>query len=204
MKPASLRRCLAVFVGVLAGRLLMPPAAHALELIFVFDGMIGKFRHLEAGKTTRFPPAEVEMNFTSSSGSPKGRYDIAPRCLLPDCGYVSVTDEGSIVTTPANFHGHHAGWQLLITSPALNRPGATPWPLYGSLSYCPGYEVDGDAEQCPTPGPGTEPRAGWLTPPPHADPWDSAVPGPLPVLGVAAAFRFSRKLNSRIRATPQR
>lgn len=211
MKPASLLGTSAALIAAIAGLLLLPQVASAQpkgasarELLFVFDGLIGTFRGMEAGKTNEFPPAEVEMNFASSSGSPKGRYDKAPRCLLPDCGYVSVTTDGSIFTTPANFHGHNAGWQLLITSSALHGPGAPPWPLYGSLTYCPGYEVDGDAEQCPTPASGTEPRAGWLTPPPHGDPTGTSVPGPLPLLGVAAAFRFSRKLKRRIGATLQR
>ncbi len=202
MKPASLHGSSAVFIGVLATALLVqPPAAFALDLIFVFDGLIGTFRHLEAGTATAVPPAEVEMNFASSSGSPKGRYAKAPRCILPDCGYVSVTADGSIFTTPTRFHGHKDGWQLLITSPS---PSPSPWPLFGTLMYCPGYEVDGDPERCPAPGPGTEPRSGWLTPPPHGDPGDNGVPGPLPILGVAAAFGFSRTLRSRIRNSPQR
>jgi hypothetical protein len=191
-------------MGALANALLVPPAAAALDLVFVFDGVVGTFRALETGKANGFPPAAVDMTSTASSGSPKGRYDLAPRCLLPECGYVSVTADGSTVTTPASFHGHNAGWQLLITSPAVDGPGVPPWPLYGSLTYCPGYEVHGDAEQCPTPGPGTEPRAGWLTPPPHADPRATGTPGPLPLLGVVAALRFSLKLKSRIGATPQR
>ena len=202
MKPASPHWSSAVFIGVLATALLaQPPAAFALDLIFIFDGLSGTFRNLEAGTATGFPPAEVEMNFASSSGSPKGLYTKAPRCLLPDCGYVSVTADGSIFTSPARFHGHNDGWQLLITTPT---PSPLPWPLFGTLMYCPGYEVDGDLERCPAPGPGTEPRSGWLTPPPQGDPGDDGVPGPLPFLGVAAAFGFSRKLRRRIRNSPQR
>jgi hypothetical protein len=201
MKPASLQGSSAVFIGAIAASLVAAPAAFAVDLVFVFDGVIGTFRSLEAGTLNGFPPAEVEMKFVSSAGSPKGRYDKAPRCLLPDCGYVSVTADGSIFTSPGLFHGHNGGWQLLITSPS---PTPAEWPLFGSLWYCPGYEVDGDPEKCPAPGPGTEPRSGWLTPPPHGDPGDQGVPGPLPFLGIAAAFGFSRRLRGRIRATPQR
>lgn len=203
MKPSSLRWCSAVFIGAVAAVLLIqPPAAFALDLIFVFDGVIGTFRSLEAGTATGFPPAEVEMNFVTSAGSPKGRYDKAPRCILPDCGYVSVTADGSIFTSPALFHGHNGGWQLLITSSPPATRSTSEWTLFGSLLYCPGFEVDGDPENCPAPGPGTESRAGWLTPPPRADPADPAVPGPLPFLGVAAAFGFSRPLRRRIRNAP--
>jgi hypothetical protein len=207
MKPASLHGCSAVFIGILAAALLvLPPAAFAIDFIFVFDGLIGTFRSLEAGTATEFPPAEVEMNYASSSGSPKGRYEKAPRCILPDCGYVSVTANGSIFTSPARFHGHNNGWQLLITSPTpsdasvtRSNPAAEFGKLYGTLMYCPGYEVDGDDEKCPAPGPSSEPRAGRLYPPPHGDPGDHGVPGPLPFLGVAAAFGFSRRLRSRSR-----
>ncbi len=207
MKPASLRGSLAVFMGAVAAALLVQPPAMALDLTFVFDGVIGTFRGLEAGKANAFPPAEVEMNFASSSGSPKGRFDKAPRCLLPDCGYVSVTADGAIFSTPALFHGHNAGWQLLITSSAedarrLQPSGSTlaDGVLHGSLLYCPGFELHGDPEQCPSPAPGTEPRSGRLDPPPRGDPADPAVPGPLPFLGVAAGFGFSRKLRTRIRS----
>ncbi|MCT0206110.1 hypothetical protein KQ305_00035 [Synechococcus sp. CS-1332] len=203
MKPASLQGPLAVFIGAIATVLVAAPAAFAVDLVFVFDGVIGTFRSLEAGTVNGFPPAEVEMNFVSSAGSPKGRYDKAPRCLLPDCGYLSVTADGSIFTSPALFHGHNGGWQLLITSSPPTARSTSEWTLFGSLLYCPGYEVDGDPEKCPAPGPGNESRAGWLTPPPRADPGEP-VPGPLPLLGAAAAFGFSRKLRTRIRKTSQR
>jgi hypothetical protein len=211
MKPASLHGSSAVFMGAIAAALLAQPPAMALDLTFVFDGVIGTFRGLEAGKANGFPPAEVEMNFASSSGSPKGRFNKAPRCLLPDCGYVSVTADGSIFSTPALFHGHNAGWQLLITSSAENTRRLQPSSsaledgvLYGSLLYCPGFELHGDLERCPSPAPGTETRSGRLDPPPRGDPADPAVPGPAPFLGAAAAFGFSRQLRTRIRKSPQR
>ncbi len=194
MKRKQVRGFPTTFIGAIAGILLAPQAAYSLGLIFVFDGVLGTFRSLEAGVTTNFPPGEVEINF----GPAKGFYIKAPRCILPDCGYVSVTAKGSIFTAPAFFHGQNNGWQLLITSPP---PTPTSWTVFGSLLYCPGYEVDGDPEKCPAPGPGTESRAGWLTPPPHPDPGEDsgpAVPGPLPWLGVAAAFGLSRKLRRRI------
>lgn len=201
MKLASLYGSAAIWVGVIGGLLLSAPRAFALDLNFVFDGVIGTFRNLEAGVATSFPPAEVEINF----GPPKGLYSKSPRCLLPDCGYVLVTADGSIFSTPALFHGHNAGWQLLITPSPQNdsglrtsSSGVDDGTLYGSLLYCPGFEVHGDLEQCPKPAPGTEPRGGRLDPPPLADPGEEAVPGPLPFLGFAAAFGFSRKLKRRI------
>ncbi len=202
MMPASLHRSAAIFLGAVAGALAAQPPAFAGDLIFVFDGLIGTFRNLEAGTATSSPPAEVEMNVASSSGSPKGRFETAPRCLLPDCGYISVTANGSTFIGPTVFHGHNGGWQLLISSVPQHDPGATPWDLNGLLLYCPGFELAGDLEQCPAPGPGTEPRSGWLTPPPHGDPGDPAVPGPAPFLGAAAAFGFSRRLRRRIRNAP--
>lgn len=191
MKRNEVREFSSFFIGAVAGILLAPQAAYSLDVIFVFDGVVGTFHSLEAGVTTKFPPGEVEINF----GPAKGFYLKAPRCILPNCGYVSVTAAGSTLTTPALFHGHNNGWQLLITSPPPTPAG---WPLFGSLLYCPGYEVHGDPEKCPAPGPGTESRSGWLTPPPHPDPGEDAVPGPLPWLGVAAAFGLSRKLRRRI------
>ncbi|MCP9834933.1 MULTISPECIES: hypothetical protein [unclassified Cyanobium] len=218
MKPASLLAFPPAIFTAFAIILLAPPSTHALELKFVFEGALGTFRRLAPGVSNGFPPGEVEISFASSSGSAKGLYATAPRCLLPDCGFVSVTVDGSKFTTPAFFHGHNAGWQLLITSSPPNAPDArrqgapststNPLPddttLYGSLIYCPGYEQAGDLDQCPIPGPGLEPMGGRLDPPPRGDPTDPSVPGPLSLLGVAAAFRFSRKLKSRIRATPQR
>jgi hypothetical protein len=205
MVPASHRTSAAVVLGGVAAVLLLPPPAFALDLIFVFDGLIGTFRGLEAGTATSSPPATVALNFASSSGSPKGLFETAPRCLLPDCGFISVNASGSTFIGPTVFHGHNGGWQLLISSVPQQDPGAIPWDLTGLLLYCPGFELAGDLEQCPAPGPGTEPRSGWLTPPPHGDPGDPgepAVPGPAPFLGAAAAFGFSRKLRTRIRATP--
>jgi hypothetical protein len=202
MAPASHRRSAAVVLASVAFGLLLPPPALALDLIFVFDGLIGTFRGLEAGTATSAPPATVELNFASSSGSPKGIFETAPRCLLPDCGFISVNANGSTFTAPTVFHGHNSGWQLLISPVPEQPPGTAPWPLTGLLLYCPGFELAGELEDCPAPGPGTEPRSGWLAPPPHGDPGDPpdpAVPGPLPVLGVAAAFRFSRRLKARIR-----
>jgi hypothetical protein len=202
MERVSLHRSAAVVLGVVAGVLLVPPPAFAVDLVFIFDGLSGTFRGLEAGTPTSSPPAAVEMNFASSSGSPKGRYEKAPRCLLPDCGYISVTANGSAFIAPTVFHGHNEGWQLLISSVPKTALGATPWELSGLLLYCPGFELAGDIEECPPPGPGTESRSGWLTPPPHADPGDPGeptVPGPLPWLGLAAAFGFSRRLRARIR-----
>ena len=198
----------ATTIGLTAGILLAPQAALALDFTFIFDGVVGTFRGLEAGQTTGFPPAEAAIAFISSSGAPAGVYPRAPICIYPDCGFVSVTANGSAFTTPALFHGSNGGWQLLITPSSAHGPGPSVWPLYGSLTYCPGFEVDGDAEQCPSPGPGSEPRAGWLTPPPHPEPREDAVlrghqvpavPGALPFLGVGAAFRFSRRLRNRIR-----
>ncbi len=202
MAPASHRTCAAVVLGAVAAVLLLPPPALALDLIFVFDGLIGTFHDLEAGTATGVPPATVEMNFASSSGSPKGIFETAPRCLVPDCGHISVTANGSTFIGPTVFHGHHGGWQLLISSVPQDELDATPWELKGLMLYCPGFELAGDLEQCPAPGPGTEPRSGWLTPPPHGDPGDPAVPGPAPFLGAAAAFGFSRRLRRRIRNAP--
>ncbi len=204
MAPASHRTSAAVVLaGVAAVLLLPPPPALALDLIFVFDGLIGTFRGLEAGTATSSPPATVELNFASSSGSPKGLFETAPRCLLPDCGFISLNTSGSTFTTPTVFHGHNGGWQLLISPVPEQTPGAALWPLTGLLLYCPGFELAGDLDQCPAPGPGTEPRSGWLAPPPHGDPFDSgdpAVPGPAPILGTATAFALSRRLRARIRS----
>ncbi len=202
MAPSSHRTSAAVVLAGVAAVLLLPPPALALDLIFVFDGLIGTFRGLEAGTATSAPPATVELNFASSSGSPKGIFETAPRCLLPDCGFISVTANVSTFTAPTVFHGHNSGWQLLISPVPGLPPGAAPWPLTGWLLYCPGFELAGELDDCPAPAPGTEPRSGWLSPPPHGDPGDPpdpAVPGPLPVLGVAAAFRCSRRLRARIR-----
>jgi len=207
MRTASLHGSSAVFMGAIAALLLVPQPAHALDLIFVFDGLIGTFRRLDVGVPSSFPPGEVEINF----GPAKGLYSPSPRCILPDCGFISVTADGSIFTTPALFHGHNAGWQFLITSTPPPDPGASTTDpgtdigtLYGTLLYCPGFEANGDLEQCPSPGPDTEPRGGRLDLPPRGDPDDPAVPGPIPVFGAAAAFGFSRRLRSRIRNSPQR
>ncbi len=205
MMPASLQSLPGAILTAFAVVLLAPASVQALDLRFVFEGALGTFRRLEPGMPNGFPPGEVEITFASSSGSPKGVYITAPRCVLPDCGYVSVTLDGSIFTTPAFFHGHNGGWQLLITSTPPKDSDAQRQDdntLYGSLIYCPGYEAEGDLSQCPLPGPGSEPMGGRLDPPPRGDPGDPAVPGPLPLLGVAAAFRCSRQLRGRIRASP--
>jgi hypothetical protein len=198
MKRHSHRSYPSIAFGIACAILLAPQAALALDVHFVLDGVMGVFRGLEAGQTTDLPPAEAWLTFTPPGGAPEGLYSTAPICQLPDCGFISLDARGKNLYTPAQFHGVNGGWQLLITaSPSEQYPGSA-WPLYGSLIYCPGFESDGDPDQCPDPTPDTTPRTGPLTPMPHGDPTDE-VPGPLPVLGLAAAFGFSRRLRARIR-----
>lgn len=199
MKRPGYRSYSSIAVGIFTAILLAPQAALALDVKFVLDGVMGVFRGLEAGQTTEVPPAEAWLTFTPSNSAPEGLYGRAPICQLPDCGFISVDASGRDLTSPARFHGVNGGWQLLIT-PSPSEPSAgAGWPLQGSLIYCPGYESNGDADACPDPTPDTEPRTGPLTPMPHGDPTDDAVPGPLPILGVAAAFRCSRRLRRRLR-----
>jgi hypothetical protein len=188
-----------VAVGTIAAILLAPQAALALDVRFVLEGVMGVFRGLESGQTTDLPPAEAWLNYTPPNNTPRDLYSRAPICQLPDCGFMSVDASGRYLTAPARFHGVNGGWQLLITPLSSGHPGGSVWPLYGSLFYCPGYENDGKPDRCPEPTPDTEPRSGPITPTPHHDPGDTDVPGPLPVLGLAAAFGFSRRLRARIR-----
>ncbi len=199
MERPGCRSCSSIAVGIVSTILLAPQAALALDIKFVLDGFMGVFRGLEAGQTTDVAPAGAWMTFTHSSSAPEGLYSRAPICQLPDCGFISVDATGRNLTTPALFHGVNGGWQLLITPSSSGDSGRSDWPLYGSLIYCPGYESDGDPDACPDPTPDTEPRSGPVTPIPHPDPGDSDAPGPLPILGVAAAFRCSRRLRGRIR-----
>jgi hypothetical protein len=188
-------------VGIVATILLAPQAALAVVITFVLHGVTGVFRGLEIGQTTDLPPAEAWLTVTPPNNAPMGLYRPAPICLLRDCSFMSVDASGKNLTTPAEFHGVNGGWQLLIRPSPSGHPGGSVWPLYGSLFYCPGYENDGKPDQCPEPTPDTEPRSGPITPTPHHDPGDTDVPGPLPVLGLAAAFWLSRRLRARIRGS---
>lgn len=199
MKRPGYRSYSSIAVGIFTAILLVPHPALALDIRFVLDGVMGVFRGLEAGQTTDAPPAEAWLTFTWSSSAPEDGYSRAPICQLPDCGFISVDATGRNLTTPALFHGVNGGWQLLITPSSSGDSGRSDWPLYGSLFYCPGYESDGDPDACPDPTPETEPRSGPVTPMPHPDPGDSDAPGPLPILGVAAAYRCSRRLRKRLR-----
>ena len=148
MGTASLPGSSVVCLGAIAALLLVPQPVHALDLIFVFDGLIGTFRRLDVGMPSSFPPGEVEINF----GPAKGLYSKSPRCMLPDCGLISVTADGSSFTTPGLFHGHNAGWQFLITPTPPHDPGArTSDPgtdigtLYGTLGSAPQSGVTQEA-----------------------------------------------------------
>ncbi len=197
------RRTLLVYpsivVGISAAILLAPQAALALDIRFVLQGVMGVFQDLEAGQTTNLPPAEAWLTVTPPNNAPEGLYSLAPLCQLPDCGFLSVDASGRNLTATSRFHGVNEGWQLLITPSGTGPSSGEDWALQGSLFHCPGFERDGDLSACPEPTPDTEPRTGPLTPMPHGDPTDDAVPGPLPILGVAAAFRCSRRLRQRLR-----
>jgi len=185
--------------AIVAAILLAPQAALALDIRFVLHGVMGVFRELEAGQTTNSPPAEAWLTVTPPNDAPRGLYSLAPICQLPDCGFLSLDARGRNLTTNSRFHGVNEGWQLLIMPSGTGPSNGEDWALQGSLFHCPGFESTGDRSACPEPTPDTEPRTGPLTPMPHGDPTDDAVPGPLPFLGVAAAFRCSRRLRSRIR-----
>lgn len=185
--------------AVAATVLLAPHAALALDIRFVLHGVMGVFQDLEAGRTTTFPPAEAWLTFTRPNNVPRGLYSLAPLCQLPDCGFLSVDASGRNLTAASRFHGFNMGWQLLIMPAGTGPSNGEDWALQGSLFHCPGFESTGDLSACPEPTPDTEPRTGPVTPMPHGDPTDDAVPGPLPILGVAAAFRCSRRLRRRLR-----
>lgn len=192
----------ALATGIVAAILLAPQPAMALDVRFVLHGVMGVFRDLEAGQTTALPPAEAWLTFTPPNNAPRGLYSLAPICQLPDCGFLSVDASGRNLTATSRFHGVSGGWQLMITPSGSGPSNGEDWALQGSLFHCPGFERDGDLAACPEPTPDTEPRSGPVTPMPHADPTDDAVPGPLPLLGVATAFGLSRRLRARIRNLP--
>lgn len=189
-----------IVVGISAAILLAPQAAFALDIRFVLQGVMGVFRELKADQTTTLPPAQAELMVMSSNNAALGLYSLAPLCQLPDCGFLSVDASGRNLTATSRFHGFNdEGWQLLITPSGTGPSSGENWALQGSLFHCPGFERDGDLGACPEPTPDTEPRTGPLTPMPHGDPTEDAVPGPLPILGAAAAFRCSRRLRQRLR-----
>ncbi len=187
-------------VGIISAILLAPQPAQALDIKFVLHGVMGVFHGLEAAQATGIPPAEAWLTYTPPNNAPEGLYGLAPLCQLPDCGFISVDASGKNLTASSRFHGFNMGWQLLITPSGTGPSSGEDWALQGSLFHCPGFESDGDLSACPEPTPDTEPRTGPLTPMPHGDPTDDAVPGPLPILGVAAAYRCSRRLRKRLRS----
>jgi hypothetical protein len=185
--------------AIVAAILLAPQAALAVDIRFVLHGVMGVFRELAAGQTNALPPAEAWLTYTPPDNAPRGLYSLAPICQLPDCGFLSVDASGRNLTAASRFHGVNQGWQLLIMPSGTGPSNGENWALIGSLFHCPGFERDGDLAACPDPTPDTTPRTGPVTPMPHGDPTDDAVPGPLPILGAAAAFRCSRRLRARIR-----
>ena len=115
-----------------------------------------------------------------ANNAPQGLYSLAPICQLPDCGFLSVDASGRNLTATSRFHGVNGGWLLLITPSGTGPSNGEDRALIGSLFHCPGFGRDGDLAACP-------------------EPTGDTVPGPLPILGVAAAFRSSRRLRRRIR-----
>jgi hypothetical protein len=166
----------AVALAAATGWLLAPPAAFALNFNFSFGGVSGIITGLSTGQNSCVDPFKCTVEVTSSGVGGVGtyRFTSSPDPSFPG-GFV-VSSGGDLIST--NWVGFFdPQMELRLGSRGFGR----------LLSF------DGD-------GIPRDEDSGFLTftpvPPPAA-----AVPGPLPVVGAAAAFGFSRKLRKRIKGS---
>ena len=174
MKPAALGASIAALT-VLTGSLLAPQAASALDFTFSFAGVSGLIENLvdDSQNTCDGTTSSCVVKVTNNgvTGAALGTYT-----YLAGSGFT--VSSGVIL-------GDLGGWAGLSGNSAL--------------SFEAGSEGRGRLLDI---------LVGWVARGPvtfaavkQPQPPASSVPGPLPLLGAAAAFGFSRKLRNRIKAT---
>lgn len=176
-----------VALGVSAGSLLAPQAASALDFNFSFGGVTGLITGLAEGSNPCRPGSGCSVNVIDAgvSGAATGPYvyfeNRLPGFTVTGGTIVSFGWEG-FEPNGEKYNFKRGGKLLLGGGP---ESGFKP-PVFGELALLPLGVVNSEF------GPVTFTSAS--APP-------SAVPGPLPVLGAAAAFGFSRKLRKRIKGS---
>jgi hypothetical protein len=185
-------------LGLAIAALLAPQPASALTLDFNFsfsaiNGSVeGIIRGLAEGATTL--PASIEVTKATGGFGGIGQYIYTPNPLIPDTGFF--VSNGQIDANTADWTGSAildlgggvSGDARLVFNGDRTPPSA-PW--YASL------QVQRSDNQIPLRITSDDPVVfSAIT---HT-PTQPQVPGPLPALGVAAAFGYSRKLRKRIQA----
>ena len=172
---------------VVTGSLLAPQAASALDFTFSFAGVTGLIENLVEGQNTcySYPPNEPAcfVNVTNTGGAnsdPVGLYihKNQEASFTVVRGSLALADfEGDGPTTPTTTP------ELFFCNPQIPRSQCARYSQPTGILM--GYSLTVGvltfaAVQPPTPS-------------------STSVPGPLPALGVAAAFGYSRKLRNRIK-----
>jgi hypothetical protein len=133
-------------------------------------------------------PNELQISPKLEVRNPSGRVQLPPvlggstKTLIYD-GPISGRGPISSPLLIASWRGAPANWKPPVT--ALSQWNGTPPPPPG---LPPGMDTPNEPPACCSP----------ITPEPPAPPNENDVPGPVPVLGAAAAYGWSRKLRKRI------
>ena len=174
MKSLALAGSALVALGVATGSLLAPQAASALDFTFSFGGVEGLITGLVDDDLNQCDhPSTCTVTVSVNTSPGQGTYEP----IMVGGGFLWLSG-GQLVS---------ADWQGLL--PAVpNYFNLIFLNLVGRLSYIDataGVVVVGQNVVTFTP----------------SSPPGSPVPGPLPFLGAAASFGFSRKLRNRIKVT---
>jgi hypothetical protein len=195
-----------VAIGVATCSLLAPQSASALGFSFSFSGVTGKITGLvEGNNPCDTSVCVLTLTNAGASGAPIGVYSYQGFADFEDLAPQGFTVTGGAITG--------ANWTGRIQNDLL---GPDPFDMVGALRFVSptdqyGNPLDTNAVSAilqagdigstpPSPLP-----ANVEAPYPSGVTWESLpevpTPGPLPLFGAAAAFRFSNTLRNRIKAS---
>ena len=183
MKRQALTGSALVALGVATASLLAPQAASALDFNFSFGGVEGLFSGLADNTANQIAGVTVSVTNNGGTSAPLGTYSF--NSFLGRTGFVVAS--GS-VTESSQWLG-------------LSSPGGTFTPGAWIINFAPSNIPPSSGDLVLLGGDGIGDIQGKPITFTAAGQPPQPVPGPLPLFGAAAAFRFSRKLRDRINVT---